>query len=244
METETNEKSSVMTELVEVSTPPVRPSRVRVLVEFVIFGGVFVWAGLAPIRLPISWGESHFSIEQLQSNPPALALLATVLLWIHGGIRELNFSWPKPWTRYLWQLPLILVGFFVLSVAFSWINHLLWGDSPEADEMNRKVTGPELRSFFLLIFPLWAFAEELFYRAYLIQRLERIASGWRHSTWLAVLLSSVIFALCHLQYGEGKLPAYVFMGLIFSGIYLYTKRSIWFVTLVHWLSNTLMLVLG
>ena len=211
--------------------------------EFALFGGVFVWAGLAPIHLPISWGESRFSIEQLQSNPPALALLAAVLLWIHGGIHELNFSWPTPWKRYLWQLPLILAGFFILLAAFSWINHLLLGGSPQADEMNRKIAGPELRSFFLLIFPLWAFAEEMFYRAYLIQRLERITSGWRHSTLLAVLLSSVVFALCHLQYGPIKLPVYVFTGLLFSGIYLYTKRSIWFVTLVHWLSNTLMVVL-
>ncbi len=243
METETDEKSPVRAAIAAPLVLPVKISKGRISVEFAIFGGLFFWAEVAQMELPISWVLTSFSLEKMQSSPPVLALLAVIFLCINGGIRELNLSWPGPWNRLLWMLPLILGGFFASEFAFAWISYLVSGSIPEIDETTKMITDPVSKPFFLLIFPVYAFAEELFYRAYLIQRLERLIPSSRYSTVLAVLLSSAVFALCHLQYGPGKLPAYFFSALLFAGIYVYTNRSIWFVTLVHWLSNTLIVVM-
>lgn len=59
---------------------------------------------------------------------------------------------------------------------------------------------------------------------------------------LAVFGSSALFAFRHLNYGVQQLPYYVFAGVVFSVIFLYTKRSIWFVSVIHYLKNTLLLI--
>lgn len=245
METETHETApEEMAEVAEASVLPAKTSWLRILTEFAIFGGIFVWAELAQLMLPIWWGQTQLTLGKMQSSPPVLALLAVAFLWINGGIRELNFSWPKQWKRYLWQLLLVLGGYLAVASAAGWIHDLVWGRSPEADEMFKALTYPGLKSFFQFILPLWAFSEEMFYRAYLIQRMERLTSTWRYSTLLAVFFSSAVFALGHLQYGASTLPFYVFAGFALSGIYLYTGRSLWFVTLIHWLSNAWQITWG
>lgn len=228
----------------EALLPPAVTPPFRILFEFAIFAAFYVWAKLDQLQLPISWGQSHFSIGQLQSSPPTLAFLAALFLWLNGGIRSLNFSWPVLWKRYLAHLLLAVAAFLIVTTLISWIHHLLWGRSPEAEAIFQQLTAPGLQSFFLLIIPLWALAEEVYYRAYLILRLEQLTQRWPCSTLVAAFLSSAVFALDHLQYGLTKLPVYFLLGLIFAGIYLYTKRSIWFVALVHWLTNTCLLLAG
>lgn len=242
MELETRETPSPATENAEEEPIPLKISKAWILLEFLLFGSLYVWAEQASLVLPITWGQTQFSLGKIQTSPPALALVAVALLYINGGIRNLNFSWPVLWKRYLCQLLLVLVGFLLISNASSWFKHLLWGRSPERDEIVKIFANTELKSFFFLMLPLWAFTEEIFYRAYLIQRIERLASDWRYPSLLAVFASAMAFTLGHLQYGLSNLPVYIFLASILSGIYLYTKRNIWFVSIVHWLSNTWLLM--
>ena len=72
------------------------------------------------------------------------------------------------------------------------------------------------------------FAEELAMRAYFIPRLVQLSG----SRTVAVLLTSVVFALYHLYQGPvGAVHAFS-IGLVF-GIYFVTARRFWPVALAH-----------
>lgn len=219
------------------------PPRRKVLVEFVLFGAIFLSDRWVQAITTISWGRVEISLTNLHSNPPCLAILAVLLLWLNGGLGSLNFKWPANWKRCLWQLAVVLVAAFLATEIFARVSHALWGTAPEAKAMKTMIGHPEVRYLFaFLIFPIWAVAEEVLYRAYFLQRIEWLARPWRYALPLAVLISSAIFAVRHLNYGVQEFPYYVFAGMMFSAIFLYTKRSIWFVSVIHYLKNTAILV--
>ncbi len=213
--------------------PCTRPPRWLIAVEFLILIALWLWGEWAPLNLPVQWGDTPFSIGKIQSSTPVLALVTLGFLWLNGNLREIHFGWPKDWKRYLWHLLLVAVAFMVVQALFRWIAIVLWDSAPEQTDIVKALDSPKLQTFFLLIMPLWAVGEEIYFRAYLIQRFEQLASGWRYATWLAVVLASMIFAYSHIHFGVGRLPNYFISSLLFSAIYLYTKRSLWFVSLIH-----------
>lgn len=219
------------------------PHRWKILGEFVLFGAIFLSDRWVQSITTISWGRVEISLTNLHSNPPCLAVIAILFLWLNGGLGSLNFKWPANWKRCLWQLAVVLVAAFLATEIFARVSHALWGTAPEAKAMKAMIGHPQVKYLFaFLIFPIWAVAEEVLYRAYFLQRIEWLARSWRYALPLAVLISSAIFAVRHLNYGVQEFPYYVFAGLMFSAIFLYTKRSIWFVSVIHYLKNTAILV--
>lgn len=219
------------------------PPRWKILAEFVLFGAIFLSDRWVQAVTTISWGRVEISLTNLHSNPPCMAIIAVLLLWLNGGLSSLNFKWPANWRRCLWQLAVVLVVAFLATEVFARVTHALWGSAPEAKAIKTMIGHPHVRYLFVfLIFPIWAVAEEVLYRAYFLQRIEWLARPWRYALPLGVLISSAIFAVRHLNYGVQELPYYIFAGMMFSAIFLYTKRSIWFVSVIHYLKNTALLV--
>jgi membrane protease YdiL (CAAX protease family) len=82
--------------------------------------------------------------------------------------------------------------------------------------------------FIMALLP--AIGEELFFRGSLQKALLRIS----HKPWLAILISSVVFALLHGTFFK-ILPIFT-LGLIL-GIVYYITRNLWYTILIHFVNN-------
>lgn len=85
-----------------------------------------------------------------------------------------------------------------------------------------------------------AFGEEMFFRGYLITRLQQLfAGGWLGAV-LAIAVSALIFGYGHFYY-QGWRGAVVTcgIGLAFGSMFLLFKRNLWPLILLHGLIDTL-----
>jgi membrane protease YdiL (CAAX protease family) len=99
--------------------------------------------------------------------------------------------------------------------------------------------GPEgIARFVLLVIPCAAngFAEELAMRGYLIPRLEQLL----RSTWLAVLVSTALFASYHLYQGAAAVIVIAATGLVYAVSFCLFRR-LWPLCVAHSVSNILLL---
>lgn len=146
--------------------------------------------------------------------------------------RAIGWAFQKFWWRDL--ILGILIGALTLLLAVG-ISYL-------AGAINFKLnTAPDfsilLQSLFgsLIIFILGAAAEETLFRGYPMQTLARA-----HFAWLGVLITSVPFALGHLE-NPNVVPFFTFANTALAGIWLaaaYLKtRNLWFPFGVHFAWN-------
>ncbi len=88
-----------------------------------------------------------------------------------------------------------------------------------------------------------AFGEEMFYRAFLVTRLNLVFSSIKFSRALAILFSGIIFGLAHFAEGPAGIASNGAFGILFSWIYLRSKQNLWITIIAHGLLNTIRFVL-
>ena len=168
-----------------------------------------------------------------------LLILTSVLLaglicnhWLEGlPWRALGLWFHPHWLRDLWVGSLIGIGSLALAAliafAFGGVRFTISG---------QEIYGGVLQTVFstALLFIIAALAEESLFRGYPLQTLCRADLAW-----LAVLLTSVPFAVIHLQNPNATAFSSINTGL--AGIWLaaaYLRtRSLWFPLGVHWAWN-------
>jgi len=96
------------------------------------------------------------------------------------------------------------------------------------------------------VFAAWttiAFGEEMFYRAFLITKLQEVFASSKFATALAVAGSTVLFGAAH--FAEGPLGFFVngSFGLVQALVYLRTGKNLWVTVIAHALLNTLRFIL-
>ena len=92
------------------------------------------------------------------------------------------------------------------------------------------------------VYVVSSFAEEIIFRGFLITRIEEIGHKTKMATWIAVVLSAVIFGLIHFEWGPMGVVQTGFMGLAMAISYVWLKRKIWILVLAHMYMDTLLLV--
>lgn len=100
-----------------------------------------------------------------------------------------------------------------------------------------------LRLYLLMLAISWisgGFAEEMFFRGFLITRLQSVLAGARFATALAVVLPATLFGYVHVYYQglQGFVNASI-VGLIFGTAFLLYKRNLWPLVLAHGFINSL-----
>ena len=100
-----------------------------------------------------------------------------------------------------------------------------------------------LRAYLRMLAISWiigAFAEEMFFRGFLITRLQTVFDGVKLASGFAVLLPALLFGYVHVYYQGlyGFLNAGV-IGLIFGTLFLLYKRNLWPLVLTHGFINSL-----
>lgn len=87
-----------------------------------------------------------------------------------------------------------------------------------------------------------AFAEEVIYRAFLINRLAELGSGTKAAWRWAVVISSLVFGVIHSDWGLVGMVQTTFMGLALGVSYLVVGRNLWVTILAHGYMVTILIV--
>lgn len=196
---------------------------------------------------------TYYPNGMLAIENPGFWLLFGNSLFI-GGVVLLNkntigWSWtdlglgrPKNW----WKPVLMTVLLFFSLVLFSRFLQpyfYLIGERPDISQLFIiKDNLPILIFSIILVWATAAFLEELVFRGFLIPALEILFGRNRWSTWVALLLSSMIFGLIHAWQGISGILITTCIGFIFGIAYLLNGRRIWPIIAVHGIVDTITLV--
>lgn len=175
-----------------------------------------------------------------------------VSIWVFFRIFKLKFFevvlFKQPNLKWIVFSILILgTSIFIVEI-LHWVNIALLEQFPTSglieyhqermEYVNNYLAHNDPGQLFISLFAialLPAVAEEIFYRAILIDRLTKVG-GNKH---MAILISALIFAAIHFQ-PANMLPI-LFMGLLFGYIYVQT-RNIFYSMFIHFLNNGLQIV--
>lgn len=100
-----------------------------------------------------------------------------------------------------------------------------------------------LQQYLILIALSWisaGFAEEMFFRGFVITRLQTALNGSSFASILAVLLAALLFGYVHFYYqGLAGLVNATAIGLVFGTFFLIYRRNLWPLILAHGSINSL-----
>jgi hypothetical protein len=220
------------------------------VVGFFFAGQILVGQFLLPGALAIAKGAFAINPVTWGVRGKAILALASYICLAAGGLGVLYWSirsflpLPPGWFRFslkgkwfLWGLGGYLAA-YPLVVAVSWVNDQIWqgrGGSNPMLSIALDSRDPIAIGIFLgtaaIAAPLF---EETFFRGFLLPSLTRY-----FSTWQAILLSSVLFAVVHLSLSE-VLPLTT-LGILLAFVYTRTQNLMASV-LLHalWNSGTLL----
>ncbi len=98
---------------------------------------------------------------------------------------------------------------------------------------------PLLISFLVLSWTNGAFAEEMIFRGYLMNRLGKIfGNKQRYTILLVLLIQAVIFGMFHMYQGVTGVVTTTFVGLLMGIAYVLSGRNLWVPIIVHGLVDT------
>lgn len=198
-------------------------------------------------------GHTYFSDSLLQVQSAGFwifistfVLLLAIVLWNKKVLgwtwSELGLGKPENW----WQPILIAIALY--GVSFLFITYA----APHIVELGNRPNISHLMALRgnlpLLLFALvmvWitaAFLEELIFRAYLINVLDRLFGKTLASAEIAVVISAVVFGLLHAYQGITGILLTGCIGFIFGIFYLLNGRRIWPLILIHGLIDTISLI--
>lgn len=185
-------------------------------------------------------------------NPPALASYATLIyigltvlvavLLIRSGvpIRRLGFTRvERPW----FGLGLVLLGVAVLQLSGSLLTPLweqLFGAGRDLTRFSGVTGSPEaLARLLVLNWTVAAFGEELAFRIVLMRGVAYALGDTRKALVIALIVQAVIFGMVHAYQGPAGVAGTTISGLVFGGLTLAARWSIWPAALAHGLNNTI-----
>jgi CAAX protease family protein len=183
--------------------------------------------------------------------------LIIVLVVLTGYMRMRRETWAGmglialPGARAkLMLIPKTLLAFVGFAIAVATV--LLGGEVLNLEFMSEIPDGVEdrwgdikgnLRLYLLWLGIVWtaaAFGEEMFFRGFIITRLQSVFSGVKFVSVIAVILAAAFFGYVHMYYqGLRGLFTTGAIGLAFGATFLLMKRNLYPVILVHGIVDTL-----
>lgn len=175
--------------------------------------------------------------------------IAWGILQLRGsGWREIGMARPQSWLRTVLLGIGAMVAGLLVYLAVQVIAFNLPGQTVASIDQSRfnPLAGnlPRLLFMLALAWTTIAFGEEMFFRAFLIDRLFAVFQNTKAKQALAVTGSSVLFGLVHyLDQGPLGMASSAFLGLVWGWAFLRTGRNLWVTLIAHGLLNTLSFIL-
>lgn len=98
---------------------------------------------------------------------------------------------------------------------------------------------PKFLIYLVLAWLIGGFFEEYFFRAYLFHRFKQVLNNHNYYPWVAVFISSGVFALGHAyQDTAGVITAFYF-AILMGSLYFYFKQNVWYLICIHAIYDTI-----
>lgn len=157
--------------------------------------------------------------------------------WEYFGLQR-----PTSWPRTTVQALAVSLGVLVAVVGI--VNPVIRAmDLPDRDLSRLDIIEGDLANLIANLVVVWvtaAFIEELLFRGYLINRFVDLQQRASRASWaIAVVGSSVVFGLPHIDQGAQGMIHTGSVGLVFGIAFLMTGRKLWPLVLSHGLIDTL-----
>jgi membrane protease YdiL (CAAX protease family) len=169
-----------------------------------------------------------------------------VMLWLRKlGWKGVGLHRPPSWFRTLVLGALTGVALQLLAIWL--IDPLLvqlTGQPFDMSEFHR-IQGrlPNLIAYIIIGWLLGAFLEEMVFRGYMINRFTNLFDRRLVGLVVGVLVSSVLFAIGHLNLGISSVVETFLFSLAYSGLYLAAGRNLWLPIISHGVYNMTFFVL-
>jgi membrane protease YdiL (CAAX protease family) len=219
------------------------PSRFALVVEVLLF------IGLAIVL--------KFLVNQLTlrfSGPISLVMVLVILTFY---LRTRGLKWSDMGLRALpgvkAKLLVIPQSFLVALVFLAFVGPVMYAaevfgwealtETPVGIQERFNNVRGNLPMFLLWLVIVWtttAFGEEMFFRGYLITRLQSAFTDLRFGNALAVIAPALLFGFAHVSYqGVRGLVMTGLIGLAFGTMFLVFKRNLWPLVLWHGITNSM-----
>jgi membrane protease YdiL (CAAX protease family) len=216
------------------------------------------WIVAAEVTAFVAWAlisKYLMSLFFWRYAGPASLLLTLGLLTLY--MRAVGLRWsamgliPLPgWRAKLMVLPkagLTLVAFAIVvaltTIAGPALGLAFLTEVPAGvDDRWAEVAGslPHYLLWLAIVWTAAAFGEEMFFRGYLITRLQLIFPDGSLGLIFAVVVSALIFGYGHFYYQGWRGAVVTFgIGLAFGTMFLLFKRNLWPLILLHGIIDTL-----
>lgn len=218
-------------------TVSVRSARAWILLEILAFAVLALLSRAA--LMPIAWRYA---------GPASLAIVLGVLTlymrwrglaWSGFGLRPLPGLRAK--LRVVPQALLTFAAFCVAmaivlfgseALGFTFMSQIPQGVNDRWGDIHGN--WPLLLLWLGIAWLSGGFAEEMFFRGYLVTRLRTLFSDTRAASVAAVVLSAAFFGYGHMYYqGLRGLVTTGAIGIAFGTMYLLLRRNLWPIILVH-----------
>lgn len=178
------------------------------------------------------------------SGPLSLLLGFTFLTYYlrKQGLRwsDLGLKWVNEYKTILWFAIGLLLSVFVIMIAHE-ISSFFFERPPRENERFGDLSGniPLTISWIVTGILIGGFGEELVYRGFLINALERIFDK-RYGTVLAIILPALFWALRHYYYAHGYGSIMVFIvGTYLGVLYVANGRNLFPGIILHSMFDTI-----
>jgi membrane protease YdiL (CAAX protease family) len=196
--------------------------------------------------LLITAGHRIFRIIPVDETYPILAL-GWISLWLRGiGWRGVGLARPASWRRTLALgaavgIALQVLSEFVTEPLFTALTH----QPVDVSEFKLLVGNVKLLLlYFVVVWTLAAFGEEMTYRGYVLNRAADLA-GRRPWSWVAGLLFvTLLFGFGHSYQGLAGMLDTGLHGLLLGALYLASGRNLWVCVIAHGVSDTIALIMA
>lgn len=146
-------------------------------------------------------------------------------------------SWPKTIVAgFLWYAGLLLIVKFVINpVVSSTIGS--WWEPSQFDVLKGNASMWAVNVFWVAWFHA-AFCEEVVFRGFFFQRLERVFIGAPGTLVIAVVLQGALFGLAHSSNGFAAFVETGIAGMLLGAMFVANRRNLWANIVAHALIDT------
>lgn len=185
---------------------------------------------------------------------PLAILLLFILAWVslrlrHMGWRDVGLRRPSNWLATIALAILIGCGYQALDSVL--IGPLLQRLTGEAINLSQfAILKGNLAALIISLVLTWteaAFIEEMFFRAYLLNRLMDLFGRANWGIALALVIHAILFGVGHTYQGLTGVLDTALAGLLIGLLYLWRRGNLWLPILTHGIIDTtgfLMLYFG
>lgn len=172
--------------------------------------------------------------------------VCALLVWLRSHYDSLapfglQLSLKKRWIVPL-SLLLVAVDILISSVSMPMLESAFGPRDLERFDILEDNT----LAYILLLPCIWlfaAFGEEVFYRGFVMTRIERLLGGTKLAILGAVILQAIIFGAGHLYQGISGAILAGFTAVSYGAFFYFSKRCLWVPVFAHGLLDTLGLTL-